>query len=263
MLLGIDIGNTNIVLAIIDNATKDFKTMCKYRLSTDSKKTSDQIKSEISFFLYENQFKQEQIESVIISSVVPHLGKAYYEACLLKLRLKTLVLNNDLNLGDLKIKTDSPRTLGADLIAAAMGGRYLYPEHNLLIFDLGTATTASFINKKGEFLGGQIHAGIELQQKALSMNTAQLPYVDLSISVSLIAKNTADCLRSAAIYGHACLLDGLINKTKNIYKDLLPLKVLACGGLVPYVLPYCEEKIEENSDLIFIGLAYLYELNKD
>ena len=59
----------------------------------------------------------------------------------------------------LSIKTDNPAQLGSDLVVDAVAGIAEYGAP-LIIFDLGTATTISVINKNREYLGGMIMPGM-------------------------------------------------------------------------------------------------------
>ena len=67
MLLAIDIGNTNIVIGCIEGE----KILHELRLATDLVKTSDQYWMDLKGVLALYDLRAEEIEGVIISSVVP------------------------------------------------------------------------------------------------------------------------------------------------------------------------------------------------
>lgn len=79
----------------------------------------------------------------------------------------------------LNIKLDNPAEMGADLVAGdvAVINKYKLPA---ILFDIGTATTASVIDKSGAHLGGAIMCGVKTAINALSSGTAQLPQIDIS-----------------------------------------------------------------------------------
>ena len=54
----------------------------------------------------------------------------------------------------LKNLYDTPATLGADRLAAAVGAQKLYPGRNIMVADFGTALTVDIVTAAGEFLGG-------------------------------------------------------------------------------------------------------------
>jgi len=69
---------------------------------------------------------------------------------------------------------EDPSKLGADRWAAVIGARAL-SNTNTLIINAGTATTIDLLGANGVHYGGWILPGLELMQKSLEGNTAQLP----------------------------------------------------------------------------------------
>ncbi len=67
-----------------------------------------------------------------------------------------------------------PSQLGSDRWAAVIGARAL-SNTNTLIINAGTATTIDLLGANGVHYGGWILPGLELMQKSLEGNTAQLP----------------------------------------------------------------------------------------
>ena len=68
-----------------------------------------------------------------------------------------------------------PSKLGADRWAAVIGARAL-SSTNTLIVNAGTATTIDLLGSNGVHYGGWILPGLELMQRSLEGNTAQLPF---------------------------------------------------------------------------------------
>ena len=54
---------------------------------------------------------------------------------------------------------DNPGQLGADQVADAVAGIAGYPVP-LILIDMGTATTASVVNSKKQYVGGMILPGV-------------------------------------------------------------------------------------------------------
>lgn len=96
---------------------------------------------------------------------------------------------------------------------------------------------------------------------ALSSGTSQLPHIQLSVPKKVVCSNTVECMQSGAIYGHAAMLDGLIDRVE---EELgMPMaSVIATGGLSPMVVPLCKRKINLEEDLMLQGLKLIYEKNR-
>ena len=159
----------------------------------------------------------------------------------------------------LNIKIDNPAQLGGDLVVAAVGACAKYPRP-IVLFDMGTATTVSVIDRSGSYLGGMIIPGLRVAVDALSARASQLPLnISLEAPESLIGANTIDCMRSGAIYGNAAMLDGIIDRVEE--ELCAPVTAVATGNLISMVLPYCERKIYPEPNLLLHGLRLLYEKN--
>ena len=127
----------------------------------------------------------------------------------------------------------------------------------IIIIDMGTATTMSVVDKNGNYIGGIIYPGLRVSLDSLSSKTAQLPSISLDIPKRVIGKNTIDCMRSGIMYGTAAMLDGLADRVEAELGQ--PLTVVATGGLAPYIMPCCKRKIIYDADLLFKGLALIWE----
>lgn len=140
--------------------------------------------------------------------------------------------------------------------------RFLKYKPPLIIFDFGTATTISGIDKNGAFLGGSIIPGVNVSLKALSSSAAQLQDINAeSGQITAIGKNTIDSMRSGIILGNAAMLDGMILRYKEVLGD--DATVVATGGLAPSIVPYCKaEGINLDSGLLLDGLYAIYKKNR-
>ena len=125
--------------------------------------------------------------------------------------------------------------------------------------DLGTATTYNVISDKKVFLGGFIMPGVQTSLRAISAGTAQLPPIAPEPPEHLIGANTVAALNNGAMFGTAAMLDGLADRVEAELGQ--PLTVVATGGLAPYIMPCCKRKIIYDADLLFKGLALIWEGN--
>ena len=109
MLLVMDVGNTNVVIGIY----KDKTLIHQWRLATDRNKTEDEYGTLIKMFLMNENIKATEIESVIISSVVPPLMFALERMVKKYFKIKPLVVGPGIRTG-LNIKYENPKEVGAD-----------------------------------------------------------------------------------------------------------------------------------------------------
>ncbi len=253
MILVIDIGNTNIVLGCVEDKQLRFTA----RISSARDKTEDEFALMLDGILKMHGISCNQIEGGIISSVVPELKKVMSET-VKRLTGKTfLIVGSGLKTG-LNIRTDAPDKLGSDLVVDAVAASAKYPKPTV-IFDMGTATTLSVLDAEGRYIGGMIIPGMRVSVDALSARAAQLPYINLDTPNEVIGKNTVDCMQAGVVYGHAAMLDGLIDRVEDALGR--PVTAVITGGLSRIVVPHCRRKIIYDENLLLDGLVILYEKN--
>ncbi len=249
MLLTSDIGNTNITLGLFDNEA----LVEEFRLASDKDLSLEEYE-----VLLKSLFKDFKIDGCIVGSVVEELNNKFMSAVRNVFGIEPVFLTNKINTG-VKIKTDFPDEVGADRIANATGAYVLYNKPTIVV-DFGTATTFDIINAEGEFIGGMIAPGINLQMKVLNKFTSKLPRIDVAISTKAIGHNTTDAILSGVIRGTACMIDGLV---KQCEKELGQKAVLvATGGYSGLIANYLERPFDYiNPTLTLEGLRHLYNLN--
>ncbi len=254
MLLVVDIGNTNMEVGFYDGET--FTT--SERLSTNIKKTMIEFAMDLSFICEANGVDPDLIEGAIMASVVPPVNHPFSEAIKKVTGKKPLIIGPGIKTG-LKIKIDDPATLGADMVVSAVGAiaRYGSP---LIIIDMGTATTYSYIDENGDFSGAVIMPGVNTSMESLVSNASLLPRVDFTAPKHVINKNTIGSMQSGLIYGEAARIEGMIKK---IHREMNnDAKVIATGGLARVILPHCECEVTLDNELVLEGLKEIYERNQ-
>ena len=173
MLLALDVGNTNIVVGCMEGKT----LLRAFRLATRRDSTGGDYAAAISQLLELAGISRQDVEQIIISSVVPQVTRALQGTALLLTGKEPLVLGQNVRC-DLPVLIDQPETLGADLLAAAVGALDQF-RPPLLLIDMGTATTVTVVDENGAFRGGAILPGANLSLAALYGNTALLPDIPL------------------------------------------------------------------------------------
>lgn len=255
MILAIDIGNTNIVIGCIDQR----KTYFIERLSTVRTKTELEYAVDIKMVLDIYKMKADDIEGCIISSVVPQITSVAKKAAEKILHNKqVMVLGPGIKTG-LNIMMEQPGELGADLVAAAVAGIASYPVP-LIIIDMGTATTASVVDAKKNYIGGMILPGVGVSLDALTSNASQLSGISIEKPKRVIGKNTVECMKSGVLYSSAGAIDGIIERIEEELGQ--KTTVVATGGLAKKIVPHCKKEILLDEDMMLKGLRIIYEKNK-
>ena len=254
MILAIDIGNTSIALGGFEGDELKFVV----RLSTDVKKTEDEYASKIMNILTIHNVTKENVEGAIISSVVPQLNSIMKSALRLVYDVDALMVCPGIKTG-IGILCDSPSSVGADLICSCVAANTLYSSPALII-DIGTATKMIVTNKNGAFIGVSIIPGVMMGLKGLASGTAQLPQVGLEAPATVIGKNTVDCMKSGVIFGHASMMDGMIDRINAEVGEKLP--VIVTGGYASVIVPHCNHEMQTDEYLVLRGLNIIYQKNK-
>lgn len=251
MILAVDIGNTNICIGGLDGRELRFT----FRMVTRPRCTPDEYTAELRFLLRRVGFDKAGCTGAILCSVVPGLSSALAEAVLRLTGHDPLRVSYTLDTG-LVFDVESPERVGQDRIADAAAAAALYPLPCMTV-DLGTATTYNVIDAQGHFLGGFIVPGVQTSLRAISAGTAQLPPIAPEETDHLIGRNTVECLNSGAVFGTAAMMEGLADRVEAQLGQ--PLTVVATGGLARGIIPYCRRPVLYDADLLFKGLAVLYE----
>lgn len=254
MLVAVDIGNTNITLAVFDG--EEIKG--SYRLTTKMTRTSDEYGFMLLSFLNASGIDIYQIEDVIVSTVVPKIMHSFNNA-IYKYLKKTPILVGPGTKTGISVKTENPSSVGADRIVDLAGAYYLY-HGACLVIDFGTATTFDYVNAKGEFLYGVTAPGLEITSQALSNMAAQLPEIAIKKPESILARNTIQSMQAGVVYGYVGLSEYIIKQMKREIGE--EMQVIATGGLGRLISKETEEIDIYDADLTFKGLKLIYERTK-
>jgi type III pantothenate kinase len=254
MLLAIDIGNTNIVIGVIEDDVIRFEA----RIATDQVRTSDQYGVEIKNVLEAYGVSKDEIEDCIISSVVPPVFNSVKTGVIKVIGKQPMVVGPGLKTG-LNINVDVPSQVGSDRIVIAVAALAEY-KPPMILMDLGTATTIEVVEPGKMYLGGVIFPGVKISLDALTSRTAQLPGISLDKPKNIIGRNTVDCMRSGMMYGTAAMIDGIVERIEEELGHKSTL--IATGGLAQFITPLCKREIILERDLLLKGLNIIYKKNK-
>ena len=255
MLVTVDIGNTNITIGIFDKED----LIGTYRLTTKVRRTSDEYGFMLKNFLDRSNVHEKQIDSVIVSSVVPKVMHSFTNGIKKFVGIEPLIVGPGITSG-ISVQLENPRTVGADRIADCAGA---FSEYGgpILVADFGTATTYDYVDENGCFKAGAIGVGIETGANALWGQTAQLPEIEIKRPKTILARNTQTEMQAGVFYQFLGGVEYTIAQfKKEVGKDM---KVIATGGLGRIVCNYTKSIDVYDPNLIFKGLKVIYEKNKD
>lgn len=253
MLLGIDIGNTDIVWGVFAERT----LKAHWRIATDPRKTADEYGALFLSLLNNADISGKQISGLILSSVVPALTGTFESMVSSHFKQDAMFVSPDMDSG-LKFCYKNPTEIGSDRIvnAAAAYERF---KANLIIVDFGTATTFCAITKAGDYLGGVIAPGLGISADALFSRTAKLPRVEFVHPKTVIGQDTGSSIQSGLLYGYVGLVDSIVHR---IEQELgYKATVVATGGLSAIIAGETQTIQEVLPFLTLEGLELLYRRN--
>lgn len=255
MNLALDVGNAHIFGGVFDHE----HLTVRFRKASRPAGSSDELGLFLLGVLRENGLDPAAISQIALCSVVPEVVYSLRSCCRKYFRIDPFILQAGAKTG-LRIQYRNPLDVGPDRIANAIGALQSYPGTNIIIADLGTATTFEAVSANRDYLGGLILPGIRTGMEALETNTARLPTVEIVPPASLIGRSTVECIQSGLYFGNRAMIAGLTREIRDQVFRNEPVVVIGTGGfsrlferehLFDAVLP----------DLILVGLERALALN--
>ncbi|MFC0300071.1 type III pantothenate kinase [Virgibacillus soli] len=253
MLFVLDVGNTNTVLGVFEQAQLKYE----WRIKTDRYKTEDEFGMLIKSLLEHNGLTLANITGAIISSVVPPIMFALEKMCKDYFHIEPLIVGKDTVQSTLKMAYPNPMEIGADRIVNAVGAIQEYGAP-LIIIDFGTATTYCYVNENKEYYGGLISPGINISMDALYRRAAKLPKIEIESPAHIIGQSTVEAMQSGVYYGSVGQVDGIVNRMKKSVQA--EPKVIATGGLASLISDASETIDIVDSHLTLKGLHKIYQM---
>ena len=254
MLLVIDVGNTNITLGVFEKE----KLEATFRMTAKQPRTSDEYGIKLCTLLEHRGFDIEEIDAVIVSSVVPDIMHSLGSAIIKYFHIKPLIVSPNLETG-LQINTENPKDTGPDLIVDAVAAYEKYGGP-VIVIDFGTATTYDVVSEKGVFEGGVISPGIRTSARALWGGASMLPEIEIKKPESILAKETVSSMQGGLVFGYIGQTEYIVNKIKKA--GFADAKVVATGGLGNIIVSETDVVDIYDPELTLEGLRIIYEKNK-
>ncbi len=255
MLLVIDVGNTNITLGVFE----DDEIKASFRMTTQVARTSDEYGLLLIDMLRSKNIGIEEIDSVIVASVVPKLMWSLTSGIIKYINQTPLVVGAGTKTG-IKIAAVNPREIGADRIVDAVAAYEIYGGP-VLVIDFGTAITYDLITADGSFIAGVTSPGLRIAANALWTGTAKLPEIEIAMPDTILAKETVTSMQAGLVFG-------CIGQTEYIVKRMLlesgikNCKVVATGGLGKIIADATDIIEFYDPNLTLKGLKIISDKNK-
>jgi type III pantothenate kinase len=254
MLLAIDVGNTNLVFALV----KDGEIRARWRIATDPRRTADQYAVWLYQLLELEGYEIADVNGVIIGTVVPRalhnlevLASKYF-------RVEPLIAGQGSADWPLALDVDEPQNVGADRALNAIAAHAKH-KGDLIVIDFGTATTFDVVDSDGAYKGGIIAPGINLSLDALVSAAAKLPRIAIEApaNASVVGRTTQDQMLIGIYWGYVAMMEGLVERMKREIGK--PVTVVATGGLADLFDKHTAIFDAIEPDLTIQGLGILYE----
>ena len=273
MLIAVDIGNTNIVVGLIDsipgsgdkhstqpdpgNSGIGFAVRGTYRITTRAAHTSDEYGLILGQFLAHAGIDASDVDDVIVASVVPNVMHSFTASIRKYLNHDPVIVTADLETG-LTLDIEGARSLGADCLADCVGAYHRYGGP-LLVADFGTATTYNYVTGQGAIVSGLITPGILTAASTLWSQTAQLPEFEITRPTTIMARNTVSAMQAGLYHSFLGGVERIIGEFHNsVHEDFKVITTGGLGGIVAHETPLIDVY---DPNLIFEGMAIIYQRN--
>ena len=143
-----------------------------------------------------------------------------------------------------------PSWITPDRAASIVASRYLFKGRGCTIFDFGTTLTVDFIDKEGNFNGGNISPGCKTRFKALNRYSRSLPLLDAPEDFLEKGVDISSSISSGIISGIMFEIEGyILRNPENI--------TVFTGGDAIYFAKRMKNSIFVVCNLVLMGLALI------
>jgi len=260
MLLAIDVGNTNIVLGVFDDA----RLAESWRLATMRERTADEVGILVTHLFAHSAIPLDRISGIILSSVVPPLTRTMEEMAERYFGHTPLTVDPGTNTGMPVLYTPAS-DVGADRVVNGVAAYEAYGRQKrapVIVVDFGTATTFDAISAAGEYIGGVICPGIGISADALFQRAARLPRVDVRKPPSVIGGTTVTSMQSGLFFGYVSMVDGIVRRMRMELDGGERAACIATGGMADIIAAETTVIERVDPDLTLQGLRLIWERNR-
>ena len=256
MILCLDIGNSHMHGGVFVKDQLQFQ----FRKASNSGSSSDEFGIFLRSVLRENDMNPKDINAIALCTVVPEVLYSITAACQKYFGIEPFILQAGVKTG-LQIGYKNPQDVGADRIANAIAVTHLYPNKDVIVIDLGTATTFCAISKSKQYMGGVILPGLKMSMSALAQGTSKLGSVEITEKSTTLGKTTTDSIQSGLYFGTLGAMKEIIaNLQKQNFNGQKPL-IIGTGGFTSiYRNAHLFDEIV--AELVLKGLYIAHSINQ-
>jgi type III pantothenate kinase len=258
MILGLDVGNTNIEIGILMEEKDNYTVIESIRFFTRINITSDELALFIINFLNAKKIEISTIKSMIFSSVVPPINGKIRQMFEDFFSGEIIEVTENSILG-IKNCYKNPREVGSDRLVNAAAVFKIYKKNSIIV-DMGTATTVCVLKENGDYLGGAIFPGIFTATQALTEKASRLPAINILKMENLLTDDTTSAIEAGVYFSNYFALKGMIDRLafEAGFKDYLKI---GTGG---YSKIFKDDALFDIIDfsLSLKGLKIIYDLKK-
>jgi type III pantothenate kinase len=251
-LLAIDVGNTNTVFGMYDDA----RLLQHWRVETDAARTVDEHIVLIRGLLGADAVGA--LRGAAMSCVVPGLSETFRTLCRQHFGFELLVVEPGVRTG-MPILYETPHTLGSDRLANAVAA-FERTRGATIVVDFGTATKIEYVTPNGEYAGGVICPGVRIAAAALFAEAARLSSVALQRPPQVVGRTTEHALQSGLLFGHVATVDGLVRRIQ--HENGVQAHVIGTGGMCGLLAGESETIRDVDEFLTLDGLRVIYARNR-
>lgn len=153
----------------------------------------------------------------------------------------------------------TPETLGADRLAAAVGVQMLYPDHDIMIVDFGTAITIDYV-EGGAFKGGNISPGVTTRFRALHDYTSRLPKCSPTEELLPYGRTTQEAIEQGVMRGVEHEIRGYVEA---FYAKKAKKCTIFTGGDAKYFVMRIKNAIFADCEPVIFGLSTILNYNAE
>ena len=252
MVICFDAGNTDLVAGLF----RDGELVKTCRIKYEKEQTKEQYFELLRKSMFAEDIDANEIKGCLLCCVAQDTQAALSQAMESLFGTEVVIFKND-ETCQLKILTENPYEVGADIIAACMAAKDMLAMPCVVI-DMGTASTVTAMDKDANVLGVSILTGVFTSMWALKERTG-LPFEEnIKAQPKAIGTNTQKSIDSGLILGSAYAIDGLVQSFEEEIGQG-QCSVIATGGVSQFIIPHCRREITVDNNLLLKGLYCYYK----
>lgn len=242
MFLAVDIGNSAIKFGVFDGQ----RLISKFSIPTSNDLQSTDLIEKVG---------SSRISTALVCSVVPGVNEEVDDLLRKAFDIDVRFVTNDMDFG-LDIKYEPLHAAGTDRLVNAFSAAEKYGVA-VIACSFGTATTIDVVDKNRVLIGGLIAPGMKTMAKALHLNTAQLPEIEINAPNAVINHTTETSIQAGIFYSQIGLVESSVARIKKEIGD--NPKVIATGGFASMIAENTDVIDVVDQNLLLDGLRILAE----